>query len=80
MSTRTYADTVAMQVKLLRVRQRLSQHQLAERVAVSQFYIGKIERGDGNLTLDVLCKLATTFGVPPARLLQPLEPLNTEVA
>ena len=80
MSTNAYAEVVAMHVKLLRVRQGLSQQQLGERVALSQSYIGRIERGDGNVTLEVLCGLAGALGVQPARLLQPLEPLDSEAA
>lgn len=75
-----YATIVAMRIKLLRVRRRLSQQQLAEKVNLSQSYIGRIESGASNLTLGVLCALASALSVAPARLLEPLEVLDSEAA
>ncbi len=74
-----YATIVAMRIKLLRVRRRLSQQQLAEKVNLSQSYTGRIG-GASNLTLGVLCALASALSVAPARLLEPLEVLDSEAA
>ncbi len=75
-----YPSILAMRIRLLRVRRRLSQQQLAEKVRLSQSYIGRIENGTSNLTLSVLCALATALSVPPGKLLQPLEDLDREAA
>lgn len=46
----------------------MSQEQLAEAADVSQGTISKIERGEMNVTYDVIIKIATALGVPPVQL------------
>lgn len=46
-----------------RERQRLTQEQLAERSALSYKFIGEIERGNGNPTVETLDRLARALGV-----------------
>lgn len=41
----------------------LTQEQLAEDINISTAYIGQIERGERNLTLDKLIKIANRLGV-----------------
>ena len=59
---------VAQNVRIHRARLKLSQVQLAEQAGISQSYIGKIEAGRGNLTLEVLDELANALGVSTASL------------
>ena len=46
-----------------RLRLHLTQAQLAEAVDISDTYMGAIERGERNLTLDTLVRLANRLGV-----------------
>lgn len=46
-----------------RSKQHLTQEQLAEDINISTAYLGQIERGERNLTLDKLIKIANRLGV-----------------
>lgn len=48
----------------------LTQEKLAEKVEVSEAYIGQIERGERNLALDTLVRLANSLGVTVDYLLK----------
>lgn len=50
-------------LKECRTRQRLTQEQLAERSGLSYKFIGEIERGRGNPTVDTLARLAQALNV-----------------
>ena len=67
-----HAALVAGQnIRWLRQQQRLSQAALAEAAGIGQTYVGQLERGQKNATLDVLSALANALGVSVAALLQP---------
>lgn len=53
-----------------RLRQRLSQEQLAEKAGVHRTYIGMIERAEKNITLENIEKIAKALGMNPAELLK----------
>lgn len=46
-----------------RLKQNLTQEQLAECVNVSTAYIGQIERGERNVALDILIKIVNKLGI-----------------
>ncbi len=48
----------------LRMEQGLSQRQLASLVGKEQSYIARIEKGDGNVTVNTINALAKALGVP----------------
>jgi transcriptional regulator with XRE-family HTH domain len=48
---------------------KLSQEKLAELVDVHRNYVGLIERGEQNLTVDTLCRLAGALKCRPSDLL-----------
>jgi transcriptional regulator with XRE-family HTH domain len=52
----------------------LSQQELSERAGVSRYYIGLIERGTANVTLDLVTTFARVLGLPPGDLLKPGRP------
>lgn len=52
-----------------RRRTRLSQMQVAELIGTHGSYIGTIERGDANITLGMLARLAAVVGVTPTALM-----------
>ena len=62
-------------VRALRMKLGWSQEALAEKCGLHRTYIGAIERGERNITLVTLSRLATALGVAPSALIssQPWE-------
>jgi transcriptional regulator with XRE-family HTH domain len=58
------------QVKGLRIKKHLSQEGLANKAGVHRTYIGMIERGEKNITIKNICKIANALGVDPKILLE----------
>jgi HTH-type transcriptional regulator / antitoxin HipB len=56
------ADVIAYQLKQLRIKQHLTQEQLAEKVGLDKTQISKIEKGNRNLTLDTITRIASALG------------------
>lgn len=54
-----------------RKRQKMTQAELAERAGVTEQTIRKIEHGEGNPQLDVLCALITTLMIDPTEIFYP---------
>jgi transcriptional regulator with XRE-family HTH domain len=52
----------------------ISQEELADALGVHRTYMGGVERGERNLTLRSLERLAGRMGVDPVSLLQPAPP------
>ena len=50
-------------LRAMRKARGLSQNELAERADVNDKYLGEIERGDGNPSLEVLQRLAKALGI-----------------
>src|SRR5262249_1227351 len=59
---------VGARIRTLRTALGLSQEALGERARLSYKFVGEVERGRGNPTLDTLNALATALGVTLARL------------
>lgn len=57
-------------VRLERVKQGLSQEQLAAKAGVHRTYIGMIERAEKNITLENIEKIAKALGKKPKDLLE----------
>lgn len=55
---------------------RLSQEKLAEKANLNTSYVGSIERGERNIGLDVVYKLANAFKTHPKNLLPEYEKQN----
>ncbi len=47
-----------------------SQETLALESGVARSYLGGVERGQRNISLVNICRLAATLGVPPAKLME----------
>lgn len=56
-------------VQRLRADHGLSQEQFADRTGIHRTYIGGIERGERNVTLQTLERLAIAFDLDPVELL-----------
>jgi len=65
------------QVRDLRAIQKLSQEQLADQSGLHRTYIGGVERGERNISLDAIWKIAEALGITPADLFGST-PVNSE--
>ncbi|MHA7964334.1 helix-turn-helix domain-containing protein [Paenibacillus sp. CAU 1782] len=57
-------------IRALRKSSGLSQEQLALRADINASYMGQVERGEKNPTIDVLSKIASALGTPLEKLVQ----------
>ena len=64
---------VGSNVRTIRLRRGLSQEQLADALGLHRTYIGGIERGERNLSLQVVERLAQNLNVPIQELLTSLD-------
>lgn len=63
---KVFADNVRRE----RVHQGISQELLAERAGVHRTYVGMLERGEKNVTIYNIERIARALGVAPASLLE----------
>ena len=61
-------ELVGRNVRRIRVAKDISQERLAFDSGVDRSYLGGVERGEENPTVDVLERLATTLGIALAEL------------
>jgi transcriptional regulator with XRE-family HTH domain len=58
------------QLRQLRLASRMSQEQLADRAGLDRSYVGGVERGERNISLENICRLAGALGISASRLLE----------
>ena len=66
-------DLVGANLRRLRVERHISQERLAFDAGVDRSYVGGMERGEENPTVDVLDKLAATLAVHIRELFVPMD-------
>ena len=66
-------------LRSLRTSAGLSQEELAERAGIDRSYLGGIERGEHNLALINIVKLAIALKLPPHKLLEILSNFQGEM-
>lgn len=64
--------TVGRNIRRIRTAGDLSQEDLADRIGHHRTYVGSVERGERNLSLRSLERLAASLGVHPVDLLAPV--------
>ena len=57
-------------VRHLRKERGWSQEEFAHAVGLDRSYMGSVERGERNVSLENICLIAAALGVPPAELFQ----------
>jgi transcriptional regulator with XRE-family HTH domain len=72
--------TVGRNIRRIRATRGLSQEELAELIGNHRTYVGSVERGERNLSLRSLERLADSLGVDPVALLAPPAPGEPEPA
>lgn len=70
MSADNLSVRLGRNLRVIRSHQGLSQESLAQTCDLHRTYIGAIERGERNITLQTLQKLASALSVDPIDLLQ----------
>ncbi|RXR30534.1 XRE family transcriptional regulator [Sphingobium fluviale] len=63
-----WSSIVGANIRRLREERGLTQEQLAGEADIAMRHLGRIERGEGNPTVQMLGKLAAILGVKPERL------------
>lgn len=62
-------QTASFNIKQKRLVRGWSQEELANRCGLHRTYIGAVERGERNITLATLERIADALGVPPHKLI-----------
>lgn len=70
MARQDSSKILAENILRLRMERNWSQEDCAEKCRLHRTYIGAVERGERNITLASLDKIAAAFGVPPIELLK----------
>ena len=66
-----YQQVFGKHVRELRKERGLSQVELAAKVGIDRSYMGFLERGERNPSLEVIAKIAEALSVTPDELLKP---------
>jgi transcriptional regulator with XRE-family HTH domain len=64
---------VGMRIRELRVAKGISQEALADEAGVHRTYMGSVERGERNISLDNIVRIARALKVAPGALLQTIK-------
>ncbi len=67
------AQITGQRIRMYRQQKKLTQEELAERAGLHNTYIGQVERGEKNLTLNSLEKILKALEVPFSRFFEYLE-------
>ncbi|WP_340015782.1 helix-turn-helix transcriptional regulator [Paenibacillus sp. FSL K6-1318] len=61
---------VGKKIRLYRKAKKLTQEELGEQLRIDYSYLGRIERGEVNITIETLDKIANSLNITPSQLLE----------
>lgn len=70
---------IGQRLRSYRVQQKLSQEELAERCGLHPTYIGQVERGEKNATIESVSKIAAGLSVPLGTLFENIEDYASDI-
>ena len=70
------AVEIGQRIRNYRLQIKLSQEELAERCGLQPTYIGQVERGEKNATIESIGKISSGLGIPLSRLFENLDMSN----
>lgn len=78
------AILVGSRIKSLRAKRRLSQANVAEAAGISPKYLGEVERGEANISIELMGRIAAVLSAPMSAILEnehmrPQEELVSEI-
>lgn len=65
-----YKTLLGENIKIIRIKQQLSQEKLAVLSSLHRTYVGAVERGERNISLNNIVKIANALKIRPFKLLQ----------
>ena len=68
------SNLIGTRLRNYRIQQGLSQEKLAERAGLHPTYIGQLERGEKNATIDSILKVSTALDISLEQLFEKLSP------
>lgn len=72
------AVDIGQRIRNYRISQKISQEELAEKCSLHSTYIGQIERGEKNATIESISKIAFGLSVPMSTLFEKIEDCNND--
>ncbi len=69
---------IGRRLRNYRTQQKLSQEELAERCGLHPTYIGQIERGEKNATIESISKIASGLKIPLSTLFENIEDYSSD--
>lgn len=72
-------ELIAANVRRIRVELGISQERLAFDAGVDRSYLGGMERGEANPTVEILDRIAATLGVPLADLFSEVDEADAQL-
>lgn len=73
------AIEIGHRIRNFRLQKQLSQEELAERCGLHPTYIGQLERGEKNATMESISKVAAGLGVKLSSLFENIDGQNAEI-
>lgn len=68
---KTEATTlIGNRIKSLRVKRKASQAKVAEASGISAKYLGEVERGEANISIELISRIAAVLAVPVSAILE----------
>lgn len=70
---------IGQRIRNYRFQKQLSQEELAERCGLHPTYIGQVERGEKNATLESISKISSGLTIPLSTLFENIEDYNNKI-